>query len=156
MQIESLSHETYILCPGALLSHHTDSYYDEIQNLQFCILPNCYNLSTDFRTVFVFALGPFLPMWVLFFTSIRISMGKWQTSVTYVLQTSSKLCWAIVLYVVLLYGKERSQSKKKLFQNHWTNCNNLGACKIANFDFHQNKNSLKSIHQETVQFCSSD
>ena len=112
MQIESLSHETYILCPGALLSHHTDSYYDEIQNLQFCILPNCYNLSTDFRTVFVFAVGPFLPMWVLFFTSIRISMGKWQTSVTYVLQTSSKLCWAIVLYVVLLYGKERSQSKK--------------------------------------------
>ena len=27
---------------------------------------------------------------------------------------------------------------------------------LANFDFHQNKNSLKSIHQEPVQFCSSD
>ena len=31
------------------------------------MLPNCYNFSRDFRTVFVFALGLFLTMWVLFF-----------------------------------------------------------------------------------------
>ena len=45
-------------------------------NLQFCMLPNCYNLSTDFGTVFVFALGPFLPMWVLFFDFNRNFNGK--------------------------------------------------------------------------------
>ena len=31
------------------------------------MLPNCAHLLTDFRTVFVFALGPFLPMKVIFF-----------------------------------------------------------------------------------------
>ena len=31
------------------------------------MLPTYYNSSTDFRTVFVFALRPILPMWVLFF-----------------------------------------------------------------------------------------
>ena len=31
------------------------------------MLPNCSHLLTDFRTVFVFALGPFLPMNVIFF-----------------------------------------------------------------------------------------
>ena len=31
------------------------------------MLPNCCNLLTDFRTVFVSALGPFLPMLVIFF-----------------------------------------------------------------------------------------
>ena len=29
--------------------------------LQVCMLPKCHNLSTDFRTVFVFTLEPFLP-----------------------------------------------------------------------------------------------
>ena len=33
----------------------------------FGMLPNCCSLLTDFRTVFVFALGPFLPMLVIFF-----------------------------------------------------------------------------------------
>ena len=32
-----------------------------------CMLPNCSHLLTDFKTVFVFALGPFLPMFVFFF-----------------------------------------------------------------------------------------
>ena len=36
-------------------------------NFKFCMLPNCAHLLTDFRTVFVFALGPFLPMFVIFF-----------------------------------------------------------------------------------------
>ena len=31
------------------------------------MLPNCSHLLTDFRTVFVFALGSFLPMFVIFF-----------------------------------------------------------------------------------------
>ena len=31
------------------------------------MLPNYAHLLTDFRTVFVFALGPFLPMFVIFF-----------------------------------------------------------------------------------------
>ena len=31
------------------------------------MLPNYAHLLTDFRTVFVFALGPFLPMKVIFF-----------------------------------------------------------------------------------------
>ena len=30
------------------------------------MLPSCCILLTDFRTVFVFALGPFLPMFVIF------------------------------------------------------------------------------------------
>ena len=30
------------------------------------MVPNCAHLLTDFRTVFVFALGPFLPMKVIF------------------------------------------------------------------------------------------
>ena len=34
---------------------------------KFCMLPNCSHLLTDFKTVFVFALGPFLPMFVFFF-----------------------------------------------------------------------------------------
>ena len=34
---------------------------------QICMLPKCYNSSRDLRTVFVFAPGPFLPMWVLFY-----------------------------------------------------------------------------------------
>ena len=36
-------------------------------NFEFCMLLNCCIWLTDFRTVFVFALGPFLPMKVLFF-----------------------------------------------------------------------------------------
>ena len=31
------------------------------------MLPNCSHLLTDFRTVFVFALGPFLPIFAIFF-----------------------------------------------------------------------------------------
>ena len=31
------------------------------------MVPNCAHLLTDFRTVFVFFLGPFLPMFVIFF-----------------------------------------------------------------------------------------
>ena len=31
------------------------------------MLPSCSTLLTDFRTIFVFALGPFLPMKVIFF-----------------------------------------------------------------------------------------
>ena len=31
------------------------------------MLPNCSHLLTDFRTVFVFALGPILPMFVILF-----------------------------------------------------------------------------------------
>ena len=38
-----------------------DSYLDDIQNLQFYLVPNCHNLSTDLITVFVFAPGPFPP-----------------------------------------------------------------------------------------------
>ena len=31
------------------------------------MLPNCCHLLTDLKTVFVFALGPLIPMWVFFF-----------------------------------------------------------------------------------------
>ena len=30
------------------------------------MLPSCYHCFTSFRTIFVFALRPFRPMWVLF------------------------------------------------------------------------------------------
>ena len=37
------------------------------KSLKFCMVPNYAHWLTDFRTVFVFALGPFLPMKVIFF-----------------------------------------------------------------------------------------
>ena len=37
------------------------------QKSLFCIFPSFATWFTGFRTVFVFALQPFLPMWVLFF-----------------------------------------------------------------------------------------
>ena len=39
-----------------------DSYFDQIQNLYLCMFPSCVVLHTVFRTVFVFAPGPFRPM----------------------------------------------------------------------------------------------
>ena len=42
------------------------------------MVPNYAHWLTDFRTVFVFALGPFLPMFVIFSTLMGILMGKWQ------------------------------------------------------------------------------
>ena len=42
------------------------------------MVPNFAPWLTDFRTVFVFALGPFLPMFVIFSTLMGILMGKWQ------------------------------------------------------------------------------
>ena len=39
----------------------------KVWNLKFCMVPNYGHWFTDFRTVFVFALGPFLPMKVIFF-----------------------------------------------------------------------------------------
>ena len=47
--------------------------FDEFQ----CMLPKCHNSSRDFRIVCVFTLRPFVPMWVLFSTS----MGKWRKSI---------------------------------------------------------------------------
>ena len=58
------------------------------------MLPNCSHLLTDFRTVFVFALGPFLPMKVIFFDfngnfngkmakmaiSGHLAIGPWATN----------------------------------------------------------------------------
>ena len=40
------------------------------------MLPSFATWFTVFRTVFVYALRPFLPMWVLFSASMGISMGK--------------------------------------------------------------------------------
>ena len=42
------------------------------------MLPSCCILLTDFKTVFVFALGPFLPMKVIFFDFNGNLIGKWQ------------------------------------------------------------------------------
>ena len=39
----------------------------KVRNFKFCMVPNFAPWLTDFRTVFVFALGPFLPMFVIFF-----------------------------------------------------------------------------------------
>ena len=44
------------------------------------MLPNYAHLLTDFRTVFVFGLEPFLPMLMIFLTSMGILMGKWPKS----------------------------------------------------------------------------
>ena len=80
-----------------------DSYFDKVENLKFGMLPSCCILLTDFRTVFFFALGPFLPMWAIFlfngnyngktaknlFTAIKSSRS--------VLQPSSYHCWATFL-----------------------------------------------------------
>ena len=40
--------------------------FSKVWNFKFCMLPNCSHLLTDFRTIFVFAPGPFLPMKVFF------------------------------------------------------------------------------------------
>ena len=34
----------------------------KFQNCTFCLFPRCFHLSIEIRTVFVFALRPFLPM----------------------------------------------------------------------------------------------
>ena len=39
------------------------------------MVPNYAHWLTDFRTVFVFALGPFLPMFVIFF---GFNGNKWE------------------------------------------------------------------------------
>ena len=39
----------------------------KVWNFKLCMLPSWSTLLTDFRTIFVFALGPFLPMKVIFF-----------------------------------------------------------------------------------------
>ena len=44
-----------------------DSYFAKVWHFKFGMLPNCSHLLTDFRTVFVFALGPFLPKFVICF-----------------------------------------------------------------------------------------
>ena len=68
-------------------------------NFEFCMLLNCCILLTDFRTVFVFALGPFLPMSVVFFDFNGNFNGKMARilflaikSSSSVLQTSSYHC----------------------------------------------------------------
>ena len=59
------------------------------------MIPKCYNSSTDFRTVFVFALGSFLPMWMLFSVSMnyngktaknRNQFENWTSSALQILQ----------------------------------------------------------------------
>ena len=44
------------------------------------MFPSCSHCFTYFRTIFVFALGPFLPMVVVFSALMGISMGKWPKS----------------------------------------------------------------------------
>ena len=43
-----------------------DSYFDETWNFNFHMVSKCSILFTDFRTVFVFVLRPFLPLSVNF------------------------------------------------------------------------------------------
>ena len=68
-------------------------------NFEFCMLLNCCIWLTDFRTVLVFALGPFLPMSVVFFDFNGNFNGKMARilflaikSSGSVLQTSSYHC----------------------------------------------------------------
>ena len=44
-----------------------DTYFTFFQKSLFCMLPSFAPWFTGFRTVFVFALQPFLPMWILLF-----------------------------------------------------------------------------------------
>ena len=62
--------------------------WGKVWNFKFCMVPNYAHWLTDFRTVFVFALGPFLPMFVIFL-AIKSSRS--------VLQPSSYHCWATFL-----------------------------------------------------------
>ena len=41
--------------------------FRKVWNFKLCLFPSCSHCFTDFRTIFVFALGPFLPMVVIFF-----------------------------------------------------------------------------------------
>ena len=84
------------------------------------MLPSCYNLYTDFRTVFVFALGPFFPMWVLFFNfNGKMAKTCFSTikSVRNVLQPSIYMfivlsrSWKILLWKELQDGHTRARER---------------------------------------------
>ena len=55
------------------------------------MLSKCYKSSTDFRTVFVFALEPFLPMWVLFLFQRELQWENGQKNVTAIKSSKSVL-----------------------------------------------------------------
>ena len=53
-------------CDDHIISYQGDSYFDESWNFNFYMVSKCSILFTDFRTVFVFVLRPFLPLSVNF------------------------------------------------------------------------------------------
>ena len=78
-------------------SNHFHMYFA----LQFFPLIAHVILLSDFRTIFVFALGPFIPVWVFYFDYNGDFNGKNNflaiKSVRNVLQPSSQPCWATFL-----------------------------------------------------------
>ena len=76
----------------------------KVWNFKSGMLPSCCILITVFKTVFVFALGPFLPMFVIFFCFNGNYNGKTDKNLftaikssKIVLQPSSYHCWATFL-----------------------------------------------------------
>ena len=89
--------QSYIVSVGGFL-------LSKVWHFKFGMLPNCSHLLTDFRTVFVFALGPFLLMLVICFDFNGNFYGKMAKihflaikSSRSVLQPSSYHCWATFL-----------------------------------------------------------
>ena len=66
------------------------------------MLPSFAPWFTGFKTVLVFALWPFLPMWVLFSASMGISMGKWQKAIKWpkITFTGSKMVPKVSTWVL--------------------------------------------------------
>ena len=144
--------------------------FSKFVKLQVCMLPKCYKSSTDFRTVFVFALEPFLPMWVLFLFQRELQWENGQKNVTAIkssksvlqLLQPSSLSLLSYFFIVLFrdtplapIGRTLADGqiwpkwpfmaiwplqKQNQFWNLWTNCEILRSCTFANFEFHQNKN----------------
>ena len=49
--------------------------FHKVWNIQLCMLPSYGPWFTGFRTVFVFVVRPFLPMWVLLVSDLQYYIG---------------------------------------------------------------------------------
>ena len=81
-------------------------------------LPSCCILLTDFRTIFVFALGPSLPMWVLFSPLMGILMYPHAHDM----------------------GRKGPRAKTKIVVKSMSKMQQLGSMPILNFKTFLNKN----------------
>ena len=107
------------------------------------MVSSCSILFTDFGTLFVFAVGPLLPLSVIFFDFNGNFNGKMaeinKMAKNHFLRKdiTRNSCYEERYRFSLHWVLQR---KQKVFRNLWTKWNNLKPCKSWNSKFHQNKN----------------